>query len=179
MKATDDPTAFLGAAKESGDIEFDCATLMFLDVDKLHEGAEKPARIAVARCRVGDVGFVGIRAQLAIGKFEEDPKALVEMSAESRQQKREQYTSEKAAEVLIRAVRALPGRPWRDIQTAATKGTGVNRGQIEDAKKSLIENGVLIEHDRYDITTGRKEQGHSYTVREEAAPPGVIPKEGE
>ena len=33
MRAAQDPTAYLGAAKESGDIEFDCATLMYLVVD--------------------------------------------------------------------------------------------------------------------------------------------------
>lgn len=169
LKATDDPTAFLGAAKESGDIEFDCATLLFLDVDKLHEGAVKPARIAVARCRVGDVGFVGIRAHLALGKFEEDPEALVTMSAEHRKAQKELDATERAKQAVLQAIRAMPGRPWRELLDAATKGTGVNRTQATEAREQLKEAGTILEHDRYEVRAGtnaKKLQGQSYTIVE-------------
>lgn len=140
LKATDDPTAFLGAAKESGDIEFDCATLMFLDVDKLHEGARKPARIAVSRSRIGDIGFAGLRARLDIGKFEPDPSALLEMSAKAREAKRDEAGLERYCQKLLATLPLMPNRPWGEVQ----KACGGNWADIQKARDKLLENGAIV-----------------------------------
>lgn len=116
LREADDPTAYLGAAKESGDIEFHCATLMYLDVEKLHTGDPKPARIAVARCRVGAVGFVGLRARLAFGEFTEDPAALTEMSTEARKARAEAQSIEEDCKRVYDAIKTFGGQAWGIIQ---------------------------------------------------------------
>ncbi len=139
LRAANDPTAYLGAAKESGDIEFDCATLLYLDVDKLHEGVEKPARIAVARCRQGDVGFVGLRAKLDVGSFAEDPGALAEFDADNRKAKKEADTLENDCARLLDAIDALPNQAW----TAFAKHAKLDNARAKTAKEKLIEDGVI------------------------------------
>mgnify|MGYP003575064545 CR=1 FL=1 len=167
LKATDDPTAFLGAAKESGDIEFDCATLMFLDLDKLAPGARKPARIAVARCRVGDVGFVGLRADLAIGKFVSDPSALAEMSAEARQARKEVVGLEAVRNHLLEIIAAMPGRPWTDMRNELSKKC--TWAKALEAKESLIKDGIIKEDERRD--KGSKQKGRTLVVCEQNPAP--------
>lgn len=147
MRAANDPTAYLGAAKESGDIEFDCATLMYLDVDKLIPGHTKPARIAVARARVGTHGFVGVRARLDIGRFWEDASALQEFAAEERKERQNEATLAAAKQKVIDAINAMPGRAWRDIQAKAAIGS--HRTLIDQARNELLEEGVIEKVDRY------------------------------
>lgn len=139
LRAADDPTAYLAAAKESGDIEFDCATILYLDVDKLHEGLPKPARIAVARCRVGDIGFAGARAQLDVGKWFGDPSATVEMTADSRAEKKTSERSGKDEMRVLELILKMPERPWNEIRGAA--GFSVTRADI--AKSKLLEQGKI------------------------------------
>jgi len=138
IRKGDDPTAYLAAAKESGDIEYDCATLIYLDIDKLREGQPKPGRLAIARCRVGEVGFVGIRARLDIGKWWADPSALAEMTVEERDGQKTAAQLEKDSERLLALVRKMPGRPWREVKSAA----GMDFGRCDRAKAKLIELGI-------------------------------------
>ncbi len=149
MRAANDPTAYLGAAKESGDVEFDFATMLYLDVDKLTEGATKPGRIAVARCRVGHEGFVGIRARLDIGKFTGDPTALGEFASEERAAKRDEQSMDFAKEKLLEIIARMPNRPWRDIQAATAAVRGVARTQVDRARDLLISEGVLEKTQRF------------------------------
>jgi replicative DNA helicase len=144
MRAANDPTAYLGAAKESGDIEFDCATLMYLDVDKLHEGNPKPGRIAVARCRVGDVGFVGVRAQLDIGKFWCDPTASGELASDERKARREADDLDNACKRLLEVITKMPNRPWKEMQSA----TKLNYALLNTARSKLMEDGIIEQIDR-------------------------------
>jgi hypothetical protein len=164
MRAANDPTAYLGAAKESGDIEFDCATLMYLDVDKLCEGATKPARIAVSRVRYGNIGFVGVRARLDIGSFRDDPSALAEFASEERAAKRDEKDMDFAKAKLLEAVAEMPNRPWRDIQAKVASIRGIQRTQVDRARDALLGEGVLEKTERYD-TDRRKLQGDALVIK--------------
>lgn len=166
VRAANDPTAYLAAAKESGDIEFDCATILYLDVDKLAEGATKPARIAVARVRGGEVGFVGVRARLDVGKFWEDNSALGEFAAEERAMKRDAEDVELACKAVLDAVAAMPGRPWRDHQARAASMRGVNRSMADRARNKLIGDGVLEQTERYDPEDHRKLPGGTLIIKQ-------------
>lgn len=135
LREADDPTAYLAAAKESGDIEFDCATILFLDVDKLHEGLPKPARIAVARCRVGDIGFAGARAQLDVGKWWGDPLARIEMSADQRAERRADGQISKDDERVLHIMTRMDGRTWTEIRAC----TGLQGRRADEARRRLIE----------------------------------------
>jgi hypothetical protein len=166
MRAANDPTAYLSAAKESGDIEFDCATLMYLDVDKLHEGNPKPGRIAVARCRVGDVGFVGVRAQLDVGKFWCDPAAAAEMSSDARKAQREEDTVDSACKRILEVIAKMPNRPWKEMQAASK----LNYNLASTARAKLIDDGVIAQIDRQGYDENRQRlRGTTLVVR--SAPP--------
>ncbi len=173
MRTAQDPTAYLGAAKEAGEIEYDCATLLYLDVDKLHEGATKPAQVAVARCRQGDVGFVGLRAKLDIGSFEEDQSAVAEFASEARVAKRQAVSEQSATDAVLEAVRAMPNRPWREIQARAAATPGVNRTMVDRARDKLLGDRGIEERERFD-EHHRKVKGKTYIVRNADSPTSVL-----
>jgi archaellum biogenesis ATPase FlaH len=75
-KNIDDATTFLAAAKESGDVDYDCAVVLFLDVDHSESSGPSAARIAVAKCRHGETGFVGARFDGITGRWTESAEAL-------------------------------------------------------------------------------------------------------
>ncbi len=162
LRAADDPTAYLATAKESGDIEFDCATLMYLDVDKLHKGAEKPGRIAVARCRQGDIGFVGVRAKLDVGKFSEDASALAEFDADHRKAAKDAATISGDCDKLLAVIDALPGQ----AVTQFSKHAKLSNDRAKAAKEKLIADGIIEQ-------TERRSNGHkipnSFTLVRRAA----------
>lgn len=175
MRAKQDPTAYLGAAKESGDIEFDCATIVYLDVDKLHEGATKPAQLAVARCRQGDVGFVGLRARLDIGEFTEDPGAVAEFGGEARKARKEIETMDTCCKAVFEAIQALPNHPWREVQAKAGVLARVRGTPIDLARDRLISDGVIRRVDLYD-ENHRKQRGDGYIILKGiSSPPATFP----
>jgi replicative DNA helicase len=64
---------FLGSAKDSGDIEFDAAGVMFLDCEPCPPGGTSSARLHVAKHRFGGVGTVGLTFDGRVGRFTHDP----------------------------------------------------------------------------------------------------------
>ena len=170
MRAANDPTAYLAAAKESGDVEFDFATLLYLDVDKLTEGPTKPGRIAVARCRVGHEGFIGIRARLDIGRFTADPSALGEFASEERAAKRDEQNMDLAKQKLLEAIAEMPGRPWRDLQAKVASVRGLQRTTVDRARDALIGEGVIEKAVRYDENR-RKIPGEALVIK---SPPSTV-----
>jgi replicative DNA helicase len=173
IRAANDPTAYLKAAKESGDIEFDCATILFLDIAKLHEGNPKPGRLAVARCRVGDVGFVGLRAQLDVGKFWADQAACAEMGGDG-STKRAVETSANDCQRLVEIIRKMAGRPWNEMMTAA----GIAGNRLNAARSKLLEEGLIEEAARpLNPVTRKPERGITYILRNAMTAPDVPSKE--
>lgn len=118
MCKTNDPSAFLAAAKDAGEIEYDCGTIVYTDVDRAPEGPTKPARLIIARCRDGETGFVGARAQLATGLWTGDPTALGAFTTEEREANRDKNDVEAACESLLDLIVKMPNRPWRELKTA-------------------------------------------------------------
>ncbi len=139
LREGNDPTAYLAAAKESGDIEFDCACMLYLDLDKMHEGQPKPARIAVARVRAGDVGFAGARAALDVGRWWGDASANTEMSIENQKETRHVATLERDQLRVLELIQRMPNRPWREIGLAS----GMGGKRADAARSKLIETGKL------------------------------------
>lgn len=172
LKATEDPTAFLAAAKESGDIEFDCATLMFLDVDKLHSGAVKPARIAVARCRVGDIGFVGLRARLDIGRFESDPSALAEMSIKAREERKQEEEILIDSRKIIEIIVSMPNRGIGELRDAAK----LNNARWAKAVAKLERDGAIAKTEQR-INGKIVRNGKTLEIRNAVTTPSIFQEE--
>ena len=156
LRKSNNPTAYLTAAKESGDIEFDCASMLYLDVDQLTESQPKPARIVIPRCRVGDIGFIGARARLDIGTWWEDPTALAEMGAEERDARIEGIKADRDVERLLETVRKMPARPWRDIRA----GCGIGPERAAAAKARAVTEGriEIVVEDYYDTMARRQKR---------------------
>lgn len=173
IRAANDPTAYLAAAKESGEIEYDCGTIIFLDLDKTHEGQPKPALGAVARCRDGQVGFFGLRARLDSGLWTGDPSALAEMAPEEREGKKDNARLSRMCERLLELVDKMPGRAWRDIRVAL-KG---NFGAADQARAKLIEDGVLEMVSEKYFDTLHREKSRDILRRRAADSPTSAPSE--
>lgn len=174
MRAARDATSYLVAAKEAGEIEYDCALLTYLDVDKLVPGPHKPAQLAVARCRAGDTGFVGLRAKLDVGRFEEDPSALAELEHSARQAKEQEHEILAMTDRLLDVIRRMPNRPWREMQ-AALAGTYPMRMA---AKNKLIEQRVIAEIPRVGFDENKQKlRGTTLVILEK--PPADVRQEGE
>ncbi len=175
IREADDPTAYLAAAKESGDIEFDCATMLYLDVDKTFESTTKPARIAIARCRVGDIGFAGAMASLDIGRWKDDKTATTFMMSSTKQEAREMQSVERDSLRLLETVEKMPARPWRDI----VLGCGLGNRRAAAARAKLIElNKLEVFRDHYYDTLHRKQVREILRVPRTTTPPiGVLAEE--
>jgi hypothetical protein len=63
---------FVNAAKESGDIEFDASSVLFLDVAAPPLGGKSEGRLHVAKSRFGTVGTIGVIFDGPSGAFEQD-----------------------------------------------------------------------------------------------------------
>ncbi len=124
----EDPRAWLAAAKESGDVEFAAAVLMFLDVAPAvgHVG-ERAARLIVAKARTGSVGFVGLRFDGRRGAFREDGDALRELGSTARMHSEVQRVLD-----AIRDTRDAP-QPWRDLRDVV----GGKRARVDAAYREL------------------------------------------
>jgi hypothetical protein len=66
-------TDFVNAAKESGDVEFDAASVMFLDVAAPPLGGTSEGRLHVAKSRFGSAGTIGLFFDGPSGTFQADP----------------------------------------------------------------------------------------------------------
>ncbi len=173
VRSTNDPTAYLAAAKESGEIEYDCGTVIFLDVDKLHEGQPKPCRGAVARCRDGETGFVGLRARLDTGLWVGDPSAVAELASEERAIQRDADKLDRVVDRLIETIKNMPGRPWREIKIAC-KG---DFRLVDAARATLISDGrAEMVREQYHDALHRVKTRDTLVLRNADSPPSVPPE---
>ncbi len=101
MREYDDPTVYLAAAKESGGLDFSCATVMFLDVDKDQSSKVRPARIAVAKARHGMTGFVGAAFKGETGHWFERAEALLEMSVDGQKNRHKRKQDAEDDEAIL------------------------------------------------------------------------------
>lgn len=79
-KGNEDKAAvdFLGAAKESGDLEFDASGVLFLDTELEAPDGTRQARLHISKSRFGGEGAtIGLKFDGRIGRFEEDPEGAL------------------------------------------------------------------------------------------------------
>lgn len=142
LRTKNDPTGFLVAAKESGDIEYDCANLIYLDVDQLVTGQPKPARAVVARARTGEPGFAGYRAHLDVGRWVPDPLACLEfVTGGAHHAAIKKTVLDLDDQLVLKAVERNPGKVWRDLRDLC----GVSRDRANAARIRLLSSGHLVE----------------------------------
>lgn len=140
MRASDDASIYLAAAKESGDVDYAAATVLFLDVDTQGDEESRPARIAVAKARRGRTGFAGGRFYGAVGRWDEDPAALVTMSPEMRKQSQTDRAASEIETKILEFVRANNGAYNKTSIVAVAR---INRNVGFDAIDRLLALGKL------------------------------------
>jgi len=171
LRSADDPTMYLAAAKESGDIEYDCATILYLALDQSpDQGARKKARIVVARCRIGEVGFAGASFEGAPGIWRPDEAAVAAMSAEGRKAKSAEMKDERGDASIIGALTlngALTRNEIRD--RSGMKGTA-----CKNAVDRLLMQGRLVTRDEIRLDSLKRSKNVTLI-----AIPGGVPMRAE
>jgi hypothetical protein len=139
---------FVGAAKESGDLEYDCGYVLVLEVDFSPRAQSLGCKLHVAKSRFGPTGgSIGLRFFPRVGIFRHDPAALVtgadaeiveavrggaESAAKVLEEigGRKQYVQKRIKE-LVR-VGDLEGPPLqvREVEAGSRLGTAVAEGDL-------------------------------------------------
>ncbi len=106
--AITDPAHYLTVIKESGDVEYDAASVLYLEVAAYEEGqATRPARIAVAKARTGPPVFVGATFHGASGRWAHAPESLFAVTAEAQREKRTNAAHAEADARTLERIRRL------------------------------------------------------------------------
>lgn len=140
MRMSDDATIYLAAAKESGDVDYASAAILFLDVEPDEGKESRPARIAVARARMGRSGFAGARFHGAAGRWEADSSALEALSPEVRRKKSNEKKTNEREERIVNFIRDVGPKSANKIYDAI-------RGSKEDVLeliRVMVREGKLV-----------------------------------
>jgi len=132
MRQADDPTVYLAAAKESGDVDYAAARVLFLDVETDRNQPERDARIAVAKSRDGRAGFAGARFAGECGRWLTSPGSLEVFSGPGQAEETSSDTQQGDDTFMLKRLK----REWttgkgelctRSYLRAGNKGVGVPR----------------------------------------------------
>lgn len=163
MRNCDDAEVYLAVAKESGDVDYASATILFLDVGNDPTGAGmdlyKPARIAVAKARHGRTGFSGAKFFGASGRWEDAPSMVARMSPGGRKAEADAKIESAAETAILEVVRAhqrstrnfvrdsLKGEiPEKLVYRTIRKMSARNRIGVvyQDADGKTVRDGLLV-----------------------------------
>lgn len=134
------PAAFLSAAKESGDIDFDASNVLYLDVLEDASAGHRDARIAIAKCRHGTTSFVGARYHGAAGgTWRENSDALEAFKPEVAEQRQRAGTSASDRAAVLAAA-AKGGDPKGVLK----HNCGIPQSRADRTISELLQEGVLI-----------------------------------
>lgn len=153
LRASDNPEVYLALAKESGDIDYAAATIMFLDVGDEKDGnGWKMGRMAVSKSRHGETGFAGMRFYGAYGTWEQFAGGVQALSAESQGTSKVERQIEDIKGRALAKVRELSMLAADPLGNSSLKGKtelkillGGNSTQAGVAIEALIREGVLVE----------------------------------
>jgi hypothetical protein len=170
MRKADDPSVYLAAAKESGDVDYAAAVVVHLDVLPVEPGVDhRVARLAVAKSRHGRTGFVGARFYGASGRWAAGPDDVL-----ARGDVRQSRQDEDDDAAVLGAIRAAAtrdeyrtARGWRDLVP------GVPEKRVRAAVSRLHANGKITLDTYHPKTTIQARGGGEYVVP--VAPPQPTP----
>lgn len=140
LRQMDDPTVYLAAAKESGDVDYASATVIFLDVAEEDAATStRPARIAVAKARHGRTGFVNGTFAGASGRWVE-ASAGAALSKEGRETRAVAVKIDDADEKVFAALARMHSRGERKLCTTTQLRTrcGIGATRVPPALERLV-----------------------------------------
>ncbi len=125
--------------------DYAAALVAGVEVGPRVEGQDwKWARLALAKVRRGETGYVGMRFYGASGRWVEDPKALAHMAVEQRGEQHAIATARSDDDKVLERVRALP-EPLAKRALRAVCGIGA--GRADAAISRLLASGALAAMD--------------------------------
>lgn len=134
LRASQDPTDFLGSAKETGNIEFDATVV--IHVDAMADGtAWTPVRFAVAKARGGKIGFAFARNHRASGRWKSDTEDCWQLEETGEVMKRVAKANAPSiddaamARGILGLETELTGQGWTVAQLAAKIGADSKRAK--------------------------------------------------
>lgn len=141
LRAADDASIYLAAAKESGDVDYAAARVLFLDAEDDREKKERDVRIAVAKSRDGRVGFAGARVESACGRFTYAPDVLEAMAATGRVQKEHVDTSAQDDDLAFKVVLRMYAAGEGNLCTLSqlkNSAPGISKDRMVNALDRLV-----------------------------------------
>jgi len=140
FRETDDPTVYLAAAKESGDVDYAAARVMFLDAEDDRTSDERAVRIAVAKSRDAEVGFAGARVVSATGRFLAAPDAVRALSSPGRATAAASTKLDDADEAVLASVTKAWSKGQGELctKTNLREGCGIGSPRVGPALDRLV-----------------------------------------
>jgi hypothetical protein len=139
----DNPRSYLGAAKESGDIEFALVNMMFLDVaTECDASGTYAARIILPKVRRSGPAIVGARFHGPTGRWEGHVGGAVALSGDARREREEARQLEFCKGKVLEAVQKHGPLVWsrkegdgiRDLAMAGKLGTRARDALVAEHK---------------------------------------------
>jgi KaiC/GvpD/RAD55 family RecA-like ATPase len=144
LRKAEDATAYLAAAKESGDVDYAAAAVVFLDVVPPEPGAGfRCARLAVAKSRHGETGFVGARFVGATGAWSEAADEVVEAAGKRAAAIKAAEHDASDLKVLAAITQAAQGGTYRKGDAWRTLVADVWQNGVREAIARLVADGKL------------------------------------
>lgn len=159
---SDDPVSYLAAAKESGDIEFAAANVVFLDVQSKPREGIYSARIVVAKARRGQAGFVGAALHGPTGRWSESDLPTPEAKALKSETENAIRRGRQRRALLIalrdKGDEGLTSRACRDV-------IGGDRKSADALRSELVSDGLICTAEvEYLDSAGRKRTGARFVL---------------
>lgn len=174
LRGHDDPTVYLAAAKESGDVDYASAVVVFLDVEKAGDGPDRAARIAVAKSRHGSTGFAGARFAGASGRWWSSPDAVKHLSGSGRAVVASDTKLDDADRAVLAYIERLhaAGKGALCTKSQLRMDCPLASGRVPGALERLLHAGRLRIVDVERMEAGKKRKREVY---EPVAAPPVAP----
>jgi hypothetical protein len=166
MRMSEDASVYLAAAKESGSIDFAAATVLFLDVDG------ELARIAVAKARHGQTGFVGMKFNAAVGSWEEHPESLHKMTDAGKKQAETHELHER----VIAYVEMMQGKGTPPSKSRIVESVEGQDKRLRGVVEHLIETGKIELRDLERVNSRKQIRKFRGIVTPEYSEPKLTPE---
>ncbi len=141
LRNSDDASVYLAAAKESGDVDYAAATVVFLDVETDSGRADRNARLCIAKARRGRTGFVGARFDGAHGRWTPDVLAAEAMTPARQQATREERARlDRQQRILAYLAEQTGGVSVTQVTDAVTG----NRQELSQTLQAMSDEGIRV-----------------------------------
>ncbi|HEY0986953.1 MAG TPA: DnaB-like helicase C-terminal domain-containing protein [Kofleriaceae bacterium] len=176
FREADDPTVYLAAAKESGDVDYAAARVLFLDAEDDRDKEERAVRIAVAKSRDARTGFAGARVISECGVFLPAPDVLDQMAQGGRAVEATTVVSDEADQAMFKRLVREHADGKRELCTKRYLRTGNSLGK-KPVGKERAEAALdrLVQAGRASLVTIERIEGGKPKAREIYEPIGAAP----